>query len=83
MSREERIKEIIKAYPDFGKGKEAKLLVVDELHDINQTAYIKGMRHLANALKKYDREKGAWTDYFEHTVNKVLKQEIEKEKKNG
>lgn len=45
----------------------------------NKTSYIKGMRHLANALKEYDRIFGAWTDYFEHTVDKVLKQELEKE----
>lgn len=44
----------------------------------NKPAYIKGMRTLANALKKYDRTFGAWTDYFEHTVDKILKQELEK-----
>lgn len=44
----------------------------------NKPAYIKGMRTLANALKEYDRTFGAWTDYFEHTVDKVLKQELEK-----
>lgn len=47
----------------------------------NKTSYIKGMRHLANALKEYDRTFGAWTDYFENTVDKVLKQELEKETK--
>lgn len=41
-----------------------------------KTAYIKGMRHLAKALKDYDRTEGAWTDYFEHTVDKVLKREL-------
>ena len=44
----------------------------------NKPAYIKGMRTLANALKEYDRTFGAWTDYFEHTVDKILKQELEK-----
>ena len=44
----------------------------------NKTAYIKGMRTLANALKEYDRTFGAWTDYFGHTVDKILKQELEK-----
>ena len=46
-----------------------------------KTAYIKGIRTMANALKDYDRTDGAWTDYFEHTVDKVLKKllgEIEK-----
>ena len=38
-----------------------------------KTAYIKGIRTMANALKKYDRENGAWTDYFEHKVDEVLK----------
>ena len=45
-----------------------------------KTAYIKGVRTMANALKDYDRTDGAWTDYFEHTVDNVLKdllQEIE------
>ena len=37
-----------------------------------KTAYIKGIRTMANALKDYDRTDGAWTDYFEHTVDKVL-----------
>ena len=27
---------------------------------------------MANALKDYDRTNGAWTDYFEHTVEEVL-----------
>lgn len=44
----------------------------------NKPAYIKGMRTLANALKEYNRTFGAWTDYFEHTVDKILKQELEK-----
>lgn len=43
-----------------------------------KTAYRKGMRHLAKALKDYDRTEGAWTDYFEHTVDKVLNEELEK-----
>jgi len=43
----------------------------------NRTAYIKGMRTMANALKKYDRESGGWSDYFEHTVDKVLKNLLE------
>lgn len=38
-----------------------------------KTAYIKGIRTMANALKNYDRTDGAWTDYFEHTVEEVLK----------
>jgi hypothetical protein len=40
-----------------------------------KTAYRKGMRHLAKALKDYDRKFGAWTDYFEHTVDTVLQKE--------
>ena len=38
-----------------------------------KTAYIKGIRTMANALKDYDRTEGAWTDYFEHKVEEVLK----------
>lgn len=30
---------------------------------------------MAKALKDYDRTDGAWTDYFEHTVDKVLQRE--------
>lgn len=37
-----------------------------------KTAYIKGIRTMANALKDYDRTDGAWADYFEHTVEEVL-----------
>jgi len=43
-----------------------------------KTAYRKGLRHFAKALKDYDRTDGAWTDYFEHTVDKVLQKELEK-----
>ena len=127
MNRLERMKEIMKTNPDFGKGVGYKMCVVDEFHDmkelekeaednkppyafcaldtkcelwkdgykkgaesrdkrikelesqisnlkaIGKTSYIKGIRTMANALKKYDREEGAWTDYFEQTVDKVLK----------
>jgi hypothetical protein len=44
-----------------------------------KTAYIKGVRTMANALKDYDRTDSAWTDYFEHTVDKVLKDLLSKE----
>lgn len=40
-----------------------------------KTAYRKGMRHMAKSLKDYDRKFGAWTDYFEHTVDTVLQKE--------
>ena len=40
-----------------------------------KTAYRKGMRHMAKALKDYDRKFGIWTDYFEHTVDTVLQKE--------
>lgn len=40
-----------------------------------KTAYRKGMRHMAKALKDYDRKFGAYTDYFEHTVDTVLQKE--------
>ena len=46
-----------------------------ELKEKLKTAYRKGMRHMAKALKDYDRTDGAWTDYFEHTVDKVLQRE--------
>ena len=45
-----------------------ELLRIERRH-----AYIKGLRTMANALKEYDRTKGAWTDYFEHTVEAVEK----------
>lgn len=44
-----------------------------ELEEKCKTTYIKGIRTMANALKDYDRTDGAWTDYFEHTVEEVLK----------
>jgi len=36
MNKEERMKEILKASPDFGKGVGYKMCVVDELHDIKE-----------------------------------------------
>ena len=47
--------------------------IKDEEESKYKTAYIKGIRTMANALKDYDRTDGAWTDYFEHTVEEVLK----------
>ena len=47
----------------------------EELKTELKTAYRKGMRHMAKALKEYDRKFGAWTDYFEHTVDTVLQKE--------
>jgi archaellum component FlaC len=46
---------------------------VEKMKSIGRTSYIKGIRTMANALKDYDSTGGAWTDYFEHTVDKVLK----------
>ena len=36
MTREERMKEIMKASPDFGKGVGYKMCVVDELNDMKE-----------------------------------------------
>ncbi len=47
----------------------------EELKTELKTAYRKGMQHMAKALKDYDRADGAWTDYFEHTVDEVLQRE--------
>lgn len=47
----------------------------EELKTELKTAYRKGMRHMAKALKDYDRKFGAFTDYFEHTVDTVLQKE--------
>lgn len=47
----------------------------EELKTELKTAYRKGMRHMAKALKDYDRKFGAFTDYFEHTVDNVLQKE--------
>ena len=46
-----------------------------ELRENLKTAYRKGMRHMAKALKDYDRTDGLYTDYFEHSVDKVLQRE--------
>lgn len=46
---------------------------IEKMKSIGRTSYIKGIRTMANALKDYDRTDGAWTDYFEHTVDKVLR----------
>lgn len=54
-----------------------------ELKEQLKTSYRKGMRHMAKALKDYDRTDGAWTDYFEHTVDKVLQRELVDFEENG
>lgn len=51
---------------------------IEKMQKDQKTAFIKGMRHFAKAMKVYDREEGAWTDYFEHAVDEVLKNENEK-----
>ena len=52
----------------------------EELKEKCKTTYIKGVRTMANALKDYDRTDGAWTDYFEHTVDEVLKRLLKESK---
>lgn len=48
---------------------------IAELKTELKTSYRKGMRHMAKALKDYDKKFGAYTDYFEHTVDTVLQKE--------
>ena len=61
-------KTIFKDGAEFGYNK------ANEEHEGKcKTAYIKGIRTMANALKDYDRTDGAWTDYFEYAVDEVLK----------
>lgn len=36
INKLERMKEIMKASPNFGKGVDFKMCVVDELHDMNE-----------------------------------------------
>lgn len=70
-------------FPTFASVKEYAVKLkeleqqIDEMKSIGRTSYIKGIRTMANALKDYDRTDGAWTDYFEHTVDKVLKKLLE------
>lgn len=68
----------IKVYPSAENGFQAGAefgynKAKEEYKEKCRTAYIKGIRAMANALKDYDRTDGAWTDYFEHTVEEVLK----------
>lgn len=63
-----RCYEIAKEGAEFGYNK-----CKEEHEGKCKTAYIKGIRTMANALKDYDRTNGVWTDYFEHTVEEVLK----------
>jgi hypothetical protein len=64
--------DFIKAMVDIAMPREER---IKEPETQVKTAYRKGMRHMAKALKDYDRTDGAWTDYFEHTVDKVLQRE--------
>lgn len=57
------------------ENKELKALI-EKMKLDQKTSFDKGMKHLAKELKEYDRINGAWSDYFEHTVNKVLKWEL-------
>lgn len=73
---QERCEDILENYYCDHKCKCADLEKENaELKENLKTAYRKGMRHMAKALKDYDRTDGAWTDYFEHTVDKVLQRE--------
>ena len=77
MTETERLsKRILELQADKGKlideNRELKTQL-EKKERIGRTAYVKGIRTMANALKKYDREEGAFTDYFEHTVDEVLK----------
>lgn len=84
LPREKRIEELENKVPDMEIGvnifnsQERKIAEleaqIEKMKSDSRTAYIKGIRTMANALKKCDRTYGAWTDYFEHTVDKVLKE---------
>ena len=68
----DEVVKLVKDGAEFGYNK------ANEEHEGKcRTAYIKGLRTMAKALKDYDRTNGAWTDYFEHTVDKVLKNLLE------
>lgn len=77
MTETERLsKHILELQADKGKLIDENRELKTQLENkerIGRTAYVKGIRTMANALKKYDREEGAFTDYFEHTVDEVLK----------
>ena len=78
-SVEEKLKQITQADidRDFAYSQVAELKAqIKKLKAELKTSYTKGMKHFANALKKYDREEGSWTDYFEHTIDEVLKREL-------
>lgn len=69
-----------KKYPTYEHALQewAESLLEEETKELKtelRTAYRKGMRHMAKALKDYDRKFGAYTDYFEHTVDTVLQKE--------
>ena len=65
----------------FSNGVEFGYNKANEEHEGKcKTAYIKGIRTMANALKDYDRTEGVWTDYFEHTVEEVLKRLLKESK---
>lgn len=55
MTRAEKMKEIIKEYPDFGKGVGYKMCVVDELHDMKEALEKKAEKY---ADTKVDDRKG-------------------------
>lgn len=55
MSRIERIKEIIKEYPNFGKRVGFKMCVVDELHDMVE-AKKKNNSYSGYFVAKVDKE---------------------------
>jgi CelD/BcsL family acetyltransferase involved in cellulose biosynthesis len=73
--REKRIAELEDKLANADYQLEGRDNEIRELKEELKTAYRKGMRHMAKALKDYDRTDGTYTDYFEHTVDKVLQRE--------
>ena len=75
----EKLKEELKTIADKDLSFVARFDALEkenaELRENLKTAYRKGMRHMAKALKDYDRTDGFYTDYFEHSVDKVLQRE--------
>ena len=68
-----KYKELGAKYKELEKENAELKEQIGKMKSIGRTAYIKGIRTMANRLKEYDRTNGAWTDYFEHTVDEVLK----------
>ena len=83
MTKAERMKEIMKANPDFGKGVGYKMCVVDELNDMKEQTCSNCKHYAKTYAKTYELCYYSLGDEDSTVTDKHEKWELKEELENG